>query len=527
MRKGLEKKKYLPQFPVKKTKRLYCFNLIIMKALNYLLLISVFFLSTQCSGEKEKTNSVQENVTPESQGVSSQSILDFIKAAETERKDDLHSFILMRHGNIVAQGWWNPYNPESTHMLYSLSKSFTSTAIGLAQSEGLLSIYDPVISFFPDETPENPSDNLKSMRIKDLLRMNTGHESDMLGAIRSDTESWVQAFLTSEIEHKPGIHFVYNSMATFMLSAIIQKVTGQTLFDYLKPRLFDPLGFENSWWETNMNGINTGGWGLNVRTKDIANFGQMYLQKGMWNNEQIIPKDWVEEATKLQTSNGSDPKSDWEQGYGYQFWRCRHNIYRGDGAFGQYCIVMPELDAVLAITSGTSNMQAILELVWDHLLPGIKDAPIEENPTLVKALEDKLASLQLSTVAGEESTSKDVFGKTYKIEKNKFGITSVLLNKNDDKESITINYKDNSVDLPIGFGELKNSKCELGNFGEQELATSAGWISDTLRLRSYLYETPSYINLDLVFSENKLKITGRPNVWFGALIIDEMVGYME
>ena len=283
-----------------------------------------------------------EATTPESLGISSQAILNFIEAAEKERKDDLHSFILLRHGQIAAQGWWNPYNPESPHMLFSLSKSFTSTAIGIAQAEGLLNINDKVTSFFPDETPKEASQNLQAMRIRDLLAMNTGHNDDATDRMTKDTASWVKGFLSLPVEHKPGTHFVYNSAATFMLSAIIQKTTGKTLLDYLTPRLFEPLGITHPAWESSPAGINIGGWGLKVRTKDIAQLGQLYLQKGMWQGKQLIPAAWVEEATKKQSSNGSNPDSDWEQGYGYQFWRCRYDLYRGDGAFGQYCIVFPE-----------------------------------------------------------------------------------------------------------------------------------------------------------------------------------------
>jgi len=281
-----------------------------MKNTFFLLLLSLIFF-TGCKNSDTKT----EKTTPESLGISSRSILNFIDAAEKTRPDDLHSFMLLRHGKIVAEAYWNPYNPDNQHMLFSLSKSFTSTAIGIAQAEGLLSIYDPVISFFPDKTPGNPSQNLESMRIRDLLRMNTGHNTEPQ-FIRQDTNDWVKAFLAAEVEHKPGTRFVYNSAGTFMLSAIIQKVSGETLLQYLTPRLFEPLGIENPSWETAPGGINVGGWGLKVRTKDIANFGQLYLQKGMWEGKQIVPAEWVEEATSLQTSNGSNPDSDWDQGYG-------------------------------------------------------------------------------------------------------------------------------------------------------------------------------------------------------------------
>lgn len=303
--------------------------------------------------------------SPESQGVSSAAIREFVEMANV-KIDTLHSFMLVRHGAVVAEGWWKPESPDKPHVLHSLSKSFCSTAVGLAVSDGKLSIDDPVLKFFPDDAPEMPSEKLKQMRVRDLLTMSTGHETEP--KFTSDAP-WVKAFLAHPVPHKPGAHFQYNSPATYMQSAIVQRVTGQTVLEYLRPRLFEPLGIENPTWMTSPEGINTGGWGLMVCTEDIAKFGQLYLQKGQWNGRQLIPAAWVEQATAKQVSNGSDPARDWDQGYGFQFWRCRHGAYRGDGAFGQFCIVLPEQDAVIAITADTKDMQAELNVVWDKLLP--------------------------------------------------------------------------------------------------------------------------------------------------------------
>src|SRR5882672_7410633 len=275
--------------------------------------------------------------TPESQGVSSIAVLALVEALD--QVDAMNSFMLVLHGQVIAEGWWTPYSAQDNHELYSLSKSFTSTAVGMAVAEGKLSIDDEVLKFFPGDAPANPSVNLKAMRVRDLLTMNAGHQDEVSTA--ADKIS-AKVFLTNAVPHKPGTHFKYNTPATFMLSAIVQKLTGQTVVEYLKPRLFEPLGITQPVWNTNWQGINLGGYGLNARTEDIARFGQLYLQKGKWNGKQLIPPEWVEMATTKQVSNGSNPKSDWDQGYGFQFWRCRNGAYRGDGAFGQYCIVLPE-----------------------------------------------------------------------------------------------------------------------------------------------------------------------------------------
>ena len=313
--------------------------------------------------------------TPEAQGVSSAAIRAFVEAAD-QQVDTMHSFMLLRHGKVVAEGWWKPEAADKPHVLHSLSKSFNSTAVGLAVAEGKLSVDDPVLKFFPEDAPAEPSKNLKAMRVRDLLTMNTGHQTEPKFSRESP---WVKTFLAHPVEHKPGAHFLYNTAGSYTLSAIVTKVTGQTVLDYLKPRLFEPLGIANPEWGSSPEGNTFGGFGLKICTEDIAKFGQLFLQKGKWNGKQLVPAAWVEQATAKQVSNGSDPTKDWDQGYGFQFWRCRHGAYRGDGAFGQLCIVLPEQDAVVAITADTKDMQAELNIVWDKLLPAFQSAPLPEN----------------------------------------------------------------------------------------------------------------------------------------------------
>ena len=293
--------------------------------------------------------------TPESQGISSKGISDFIAAANASGYS-WHSFMLLRHGNVVAEGWWKPFEPEFKHSLYSLSKSFTSTAIGLLVKEGKLNIDTPVLSFFPDDAPATPDENLKQMKIKHLLTMNTGHEEDSLPKMRGSDKVWVRTFLEQPVKFEPGSHFLYDTGATYMLGAIVYKVTGETLEKYLTPRLFQPLDIKGYDWETSPQGLNTAGYGLRVKTEDIAKFGQLYLQKGKWNNQEILPETWVNTATSYQTKS-QEGNADWSQGYGYLFWRCKPGFYRGDGAYGQYCIVMPDQDAVMVVTGESPDMQ--------------------------------------------------------------------------------------------------------------------------------------------------------------------------
>ena len=236
--------------------------------------------------------------TPEAQGIASSAILGFVRAADTTI-DAMNSVMIVRHGHVVAEGWWAPYDSRTPHMLYSLSKSFTSTAVGLAAAEGKLSLDDLVLSYFPGEAPAVPSENLRRMRVRDLLRMNTGQESEpsMFGPGDSTQRhaSWVRRFLAHPVPFKPGTHFLYNSPATYMLSAIVQKTTGETVLDYLTPRLFAPLGIERPTWMASPQGISVGAFGLNVRTEDIAKLGQLSLSR---RKDELSRRPWIHGSTR-------------------------------------------------------------------------------------------------------------------------------------------------------------------------------------------------------------------------------------
>jgi CubicO group peptidase (beta-lactamase class C family) len=389
--------------------------------------------------------------TPESQGISSQAISDFLKAIDASGIQ-WHSFMLLRHGNVVAEGWWKPFDANYKHTLYSLSKSFTSTAIGLLVKEGRLKVDDPVISFFADELPAEQSDNLKKMKVKHLLTMNTGHAVDTLPKLRDETgKTWTKTFLEQPVEFEPGTHFLYNTGATYMLGAIVYKVSGQILEKFLAPKLFQPLGIEGYDWETSPQGLNTAGYGLRIKTEDIARFGQLYLQKGKWNGKEILPEAWVNEATSYQTKS-QEGNGDWAQGYGYQFWRCKPGFYRGDGAFGQYCIVMPGQDAVLAITSESWDMQKSMTTAWENLLPAMKDDSLTDNQIDFAALKKELKSLVLPVIKGigGSSLSSQYNGKKYRLDDNEYGATTMQLKFSSD--SCTLITKTAKGETSIQFG---------------------------------------------------------------------------
>ncbi|TAK21341.1 MAG: class C beta-lactamase-related serine hydrolase [Chloroflexota bacterium] len=471
--------------------------------------------------------------SPESRGIRSSAILAFLDAAERQVQH-LHSLILLRRGALVAEGYWEPYGPEYRHTMYSLSKSFTSTAIGLLVAEGRLSVDDHVLSFLPDEAPAQPSANLRAMRVRDLLTMTTGHDADTTRNLRNGDASWVTAFLAEPVAHKPGTHFVYNSGASYMLSAIAQRLTGQRLLEYLQPRLFAPLGIEKPTWEASPEEIDAGGWGLNITTRDIARFGLLYQQGGVWQGQRLLPEAWVNEATARHVPNGPSSNPDWEQGYGYQFWRCRHGAYRGDGAFGQLCVVFPRQEAVLAITAGTLTMQLVLDLAWEHLLPAMGANSLPEDRAGQSALATRLASLRLPTVAGQcrAAVATEVSGKTYCLDANESGFDAMSFDFREDGATITIRNAAGEQPVVCGFGvwtrgEASLDRPRLGTdlARPERVAASGAWIDD----RTYVaqicwYETPYLQTLTCRFDGADIAIERRVNVSFGPLILPTLTG---
>ena len=336
--------------------------------------------------------------TPEAQGLPSQAVIDFVAAVD--KINTLHSFVIVRHGHVIAEAYWKPEAAEKPHVLWSLSKSFNSTAVGLAVAEGKLSLDDPVLKFFPELAPPDASDNLKNMKVSDLLTMSCGHEIEPRIENNAPT---VKQFLAHPVPLKPGTHFQYNTLGSYTLSAIVTKVTGQTTLDFLKPRLFEPLGIEAPRWDSSPEGNSLGGYGLYLRTEDLAKFGRLYLQKGKWNDKQLLPEKWVEQATSKQVENDKGPHGglgiDWKQGYGFQFWRCTHNAFRGDGKDGQLCVVIPDKDAVVAITANTGQFQDEMNAIWNTLLPAFGEKALPENAIGQEKIKRATANLNVHSAA--------------------------------------------------------------------------------------------------------------------------------
>ncbi len=472
---------------------------------------------TECRSKDQLIEGMIKAI-PELEGVSSKSIINFINAAN-ESGLEWHSFALLRRGKVLAETYWKPFEKGMKHTLYSLSKSFTSSAIGFAVQENLLAVEDQVLSFFKDEYKGEPDENLKKMKVKHLLTMNSGHETDTLPVMRSSVgENWVTSFLNHPVIHEPGTHFLYNTGATYMLGAILEKVSGQLLVDYLKPRLFDPLGIKDYDWEKSPDNLNTAGYGLRVSTDSIAKFGQFYLQEGKWEGKQLLNSEWIKTATsKLTESNPGD--GDWSQGYGYQFWRCKPGFYRGDGAFGQYCIIMPDQEMVIAVNSETFDMGKSMQLMWDHLLPGISDKVLEEDPNTYAELQTMCENQVLNTpkIKYNSPNAGNTNGVKYIFSENPFNISAITFNITDRNGEMLIESNQTYSTLKFNVEAWKVNEKSLNNPFPATLrantsipsliASSATWIDDTnLQITNKFIECIHSDKIICTFDKDELRL---------------------
>ena len=335
---------------------------------------------------------------PEHEGIPSAHLQHFFEELDACPSIHVHSAMVLRHGKIVAEGSWKPYSGSYPHMMFSLSKSVVSMAVGFAVQEGLLTLDDKAAGYFPDKNVLFRSPRINNITVRHLLNMTSGLKFNEVHSVVE--KDWVRAILQSDCSFEPGTEFSYNSLNTYLLSAILCKKTGMGLVEYLTPRLFDPLGIHNVSWDVCPMGIEKGGWGLWLRTVDMAKLGQFYLQRGRWmvdgKEKQLLPEDWVIESTKMDTPTR---EGDYSKGYGYQIWSFgAKGAYQFNGMLGQYVIVLPERDMVIAMTGGSPSLFAdetclIVEKYFGDAAKGLSDDPLPNDIRALRSLRNALGNL--------------------------------------------------------------------------------------------------------------------------------------
>lgn len=471
---------------------------------------------------------------PEDHGLASAGVLAMLDAWE-QAGLGVHSVMVVLRGAVVAEGWWDPYGPHLRHDLFSLSKSFTSAAVGLAEAEGLLSVDDLLLDHLgADLDRASVPPHLAAMRLSHLLTMTTGHDADPTDHVFAQRD-WVQTFLDLPVEHEPGTHFVYNTAATYMLGAVVAQVTGQRLLDYLTPRLLEPLGVVGARWDQCPLGRDIGGSGLALTTEDVACFGRLLLQDGVWEGRRLLPEGWVARATARQVAS-SNENVDWRQGYGYQFWRARHG-YRGDGAFGQFCVVLPEHDAVVAITSGDADMQGILDVLWEHLLPALGASHAPPEPGVHEALVERLAGLRLDPPGAGELRAREVpegavawSGRRIVFEPNPLEVRWAVLELGEHSDRLSVAWGRRTFTLDLGHATwaLGMLRVPGSRRPEEHMAASAAWAGSSIyEVTVRRVETPSCYTWRFTVDDDVVRVEGEVDVAFGPTVMPPLVGRFE
>jgi CubicO group peptidase (beta-lactamase class C family) len=472
--------------------------------------------------------------TPEAEGVSSPGILELVNRLETNVQE-IHSLMLLRHGKVIAEGWAAPYTPGDMHSMYSVTKSFNSTAVGIAVDAGLLSVDDLVTSFFPEFAPLATAPAFQTMTVRHLLTMHTGHAADTLDRMRATGSEWTKAFFELPVENEPGSLFIYNSGAAYVLGAIVQKVTGMTVEAYLTPRLFEPLGIVNRLWGSSAEGVNMTDGGLSITTEELASFGQLYLQKGQWNGQAIVSEQWATEATAKEVESYSG-SGNWNFGYGYQFWRSKVG-FRADGSLGQYSFVLPDEDVVLAITAATSNdggTNRLMNEVFTWLPPAIGTDALPEDPAAHDALTARLGSLALGVPQGAATSPLAANASTqrYEIGTNPQGITAIQLAWSEQDPVLTITDADGPHAIPVGIGRWVRARTgfkkhinELFDTPEQAVSAIGAWTGETtLDIKLAFTETPYIMDAVFNFDGDQVNVAMSYNMRWGSLTEAPLTG---
>lgn len=461
--------------------------------------------------------------TPESQGISSDLFAALLRELDASKDTEMHHFMALRHGKVICECNFAPYPKGMWHITHSMCKSITGMAIGMLIEEGKLKLDENIYDIFSDQINALSKIFRPVITVENLLTMTSGVTFNESGIVSGN--DWLGSFLNASVNGKPGTEFQYNSLNTYVLSAIVTKRTGETLTEYLTPRLFGPLGITKYYWETCPKGITKGGWGLFLCAEDMAKLGQLYLQKGKWNGQQLVSEYWIEISTArhLKTQNGT-------YGYGYQLWmEQRPGSFEYNGMLGQNVIIYPDMDMVLVTNAGNKEMFQdciMLNIIRKYFPVNYHPADVlPENPLsygLLKRLcgelengennnrstslrggwkrnvvsrrnhSDKKYSSRISAAVNRPSDHhsfmRAVSGRTYVMEQQNIGIAPLFVqvfhnNMTDGISEISFTYDAGNFyvsftegevihKLPVGFGRAADGCVDL--HGEHYLVATLG-----------------------------------------------------
>ncbi|WP_158710265.1 serine hydrolase domain-containing protein [Streptomyces sp. NRRL F-5126] len=463
----------------------------------------------------------------------------------------LHSLLVHRHGRTVLDLWRWPHEPGLKHKMHSVTKSFTGTAVGFAEAEGLLRLDDPVLSFFPGRPAEPGSDLLSFMRIRDLLTMQTGHPRGLSGATtRLRTTGWADEFFEEPVVGLPGRHYQYNSTTSHVLSAVVQQATGEPVDAYLRPRLFEPLGITDFTWEHDPEGVASGGNGLSMLPRDLLAFGVLHLEDGVRAGRRVLPVGWVQKASALHvrkavsgTYNGTEivpppPAGPEDEGYGFQFWTTPDGVYNASGIFGQECMVFPRHDAVVVTTGAMGDGTY-------HDLPGMLRKTFAEafgdpapDPGSAEAVREWQARAQEPEGWTDTTVCHAGLRRTYDFPENGQGLRSLSLDVRDDSVLVVIEDEQGRHGIEHGSGRWVRQRTGVStwrlhhSYQEESalLLASAEWLdrrgneAETLGLTWYFAESPFVDHLTVRIGEYDVSVERSVNINSGPTRLPSLRG---
>ena len=463
---------------------------------------------------------------PEDHGVSSASVLAFLDDVRSEGFE-LHSFMLWRREHVVAEGWWAPYRADRIHMMHSLTKSVTACAVGLAVADRKFHVDDKVVSFFPEHLPATVSDNLAAMTVEDLLTMRTGHAAMVSGSVwRPIKTSWIAEFFKIPVVTTPGTNFVYTSAATYMLSAIVTRTTGQAVADYLKPRLFEPLGIAGYQWPAGPEGITPGANGLSWKTADSLKLGILHARGGLWQGTQILPKAWTD---AVQYPHVKDT-------YGYQWWLGPDGVFFADGLFSQLSFVFPRHDAVLALTAAIPEQSHFNKLVLNHFPAAFGDTAASEERAA--ALQARTGTLRLLPEVGPTHSPvvRHVSGNRYRVGDNPDRVKSMQFDFTDDACLLTLEDHRGVHRIKAGLGRPVEDETTMTgsklhheyDLDRMRVVATGAWQDDRTFVMTWVFvETAFRDTVVCLFEGPAVRFDRSVNVNSGATSLPTLIGRLD
>lgn len=399
-----------------------------------------------------------ERIAPTSVGLEPKQLMLMYDSLMTCNPTEIHHVIVMVDGKIAGELHPKPFRAEHRHTLYSVSKTFTAVAVGLAIDDGLLSVEDNLTKFFPEYIKDEIDPRLKDVKVKDILTMRSGFKTQSW--MRNTQQHWVEYYLTRPLFAEPGTRYSYDSIETYLLSAIVQKVTGKTVLELLNERVFHPMGIADVEWELCPDGIVTGGWGIYMSAYSQALFGQLLLQEGVWNGKQLVSKDWIKQMMTVHVVRDAND-------YGYQIWLCEYpGAWRADGAFGQYIIIVPQKNMVVVLNQcSLSKGWSERSNIWNTVVKNCINCAIDAKPSELQELDEYEKNAQLPFLEGDSINvlGKKYDGKSFVLDENKLGWKSIKFNFENGKTLLTVKDKEDKTSV-IELGYKKWLTSQLAGY---------------------------------------------------------------